>query len=125
MKIYRRFKTNRKFSAIGIVIPLLFAFYILFVTSQVYFHNLNYLEYAYLQLGRYRDAQHTVDIIAEQYRGLADQKTAPDTPELQSRHVRGRTIYAVDIAGDLRAVFYLEGETIWSVSIGTHDIYET
>jgi tetratricopeptide (TPR) repeat protein len=59
------------------------------------FHNLNYLEYAYLQLGRYRDAQHTVDIVATQYRELADKKTAPDTPELQSRHVRGRTIYAV------------------------------
>ena len=59
------------------------------------FHNLNYLEYAYIQLGRYRDAQHTVDIIAAQYRELPDKKTAPDTPELQSRHVRGRTIYAV------------------------------
>jgi len=59
------------------------------------FHNLTYLEYAYLQLGRYRDAQHTVDIIAAQYQALADKKTAPDTPELQSRHVRGRTIYAV------------------------------
>jgi tetratricopeptide (TPR) repeat protein len=59
------------------------------------FHNLTYLEYAYLQLGRYRDAQHTVDIIAAQYQALPDRKTAPDTPELQSRHVRGRTIYAV------------------------------
>jgi tetratricopeptide (TPR) repeat protein len=59
------------------------------------FHNLNYLEYAYIQLGRYRDAQHTVDIIAAQYKSLPDKKTAPDTPELQSRHVRGRTIYAV------------------------------
>ena len=59
------------------------------------FHNLNYLEYAYIQLGRYRDAQHTVDIIAGQYRELPERKTAPDTPELQSRHVRGRTIYAV------------------------------
>jgi tetratricopeptide (TPR) repeat protein len=59
------------------------------------FHNLTYLEYAYLQLGRYRDAQHTVDIIAAQYQALPDKKTAPDTPELQSRHVRGRTIYAV------------------------------
>jgi tetratricopeptide (TPR) repeat protein len=59
------------------------------------FHNLNYLEYAYIQMGRYRDAQHTVDIIAAQYRALPDKKTAPDTPELQSRHVRGRTIYAV------------------------------
>src|SRR5215471_15094655 len=59
------------------------------------FHNLSYLEYAYIQLGRYRDAQRTVDIIAAQYRGLPYKKTAPDTPELQSRHVRGRTIYAV------------------------------
>jgi tetratricopeptide (TPR) repeat protein len=59
------------------------------------FHNLNYLEYAYIQLGRYRDAQHTVDIIAEQYKALLDKTTAPDTPELESRHVRGRTIYAV------------------------------
>ena len=59
------------------------------------FHNLTYLEYAYIELGRYRDAQHTVDIIAAQYKALPDKTTAPDTPELQSRHVRGRTIYAV------------------------------
>jgi tetratricopeptide (TPR) repeat protein len=59
------------------------------------YHNLNYLEYAYIQLGRFRDAQHTVDIVAAQYRALPDKKTAADTPELQSRHVRGRTIYAV------------------------------
>jgi tetratricopeptide (TPR) repeat protein len=59
------------------------------------FHNLNYLEYAYIQLGRYRDAQHTVDIVAAQYQELPNKTTAPDTPELQSRHVRGRTIYAV------------------------------
>jgi tetratricopeptide (TPR) repeat protein len=59
------------------------------------FHNLSYLEYAYIQLGRYRDAQHTVDIIAAQYKALPCKTTAPDTPELQSRHVRGRTIYAV------------------------------
>jgi tetratricopeptide (TPR) repeat protein len=59
------------------------------------FHNLNYLEYAYIQLGRFRDAQHTVDIVKAQYQALADKKTAPDSPELESRHVRGRTIYAV------------------------------
>src|SRR5262252_4995594 len=59
------------------------------------FHNLNYLEYAYVQLGRFRDAQHTVDIVTAQYQALTDKRTAPDTPELQSRHVRGRTIYAV------------------------------
>ena len=59
------------------------------------FHNLSYLEYAYIQLGRYRDAQRTVDIIAAQYEELSEKKTAADTPELQARHVRGRTIYAV------------------------------
>jgi len=59
------------------------------------FHNLNYLEYAYIQLGRFRDAQHTVDIVTAQYQALPDKKTAPDSPELESRHVRGRTIYAV------------------------------
>lgn len=59
------------------------------------FHNLNYLEYAYIQLGRYRDAQHTVDIIAAQYKELRNKTTAPDTPVLESRHVRGRTIYSV------------------------------
>jgi tetratricopeptide (TPR) repeat protein len=59
------------------------------------FHNLSYLEYAYIQLGRYRDAQHAVDVIAAQYQALPGKTTAPDTPELQSRHVRGRTIYAV------------------------------
>jgi hypothetical protein len=59
------------------------------------YHNLTYLEYAYIQLGRFHDAQHAVDIVAAQYRALPDKKTAPDTPELESRHVRGRTIYAV------------------------------
>jgi tetratricopeptide (TPR) repeat protein len=59
------------------------------------YHDLNYLEYAYLELGRFRDAQRTVDIAAAQYQALPDKQTSPDTPELQSRHVRGRTIYAV------------------------------
>ena len=59
------------------------------------FHNLTYLEYAYLQLGRFRDAKQTLDIVAAQYRTLPQKETAPDTPVLQSRHVRGRTIYAV------------------------------
>jgi hypothetical protein len=57
-------------------------------------------------------------------------KTNPFDPRLRTHKIRrlsahyGRTIYAVDIAGDLRATFYIEGETVWSVSIGTHDIYK-
>ena len=59
------------------------------------FHSLNYLQYAYLQLGRYGDAKRLTDIIKAQFEALPNKKTAPDTPELQSRHVRGRTIYAL------------------------------
>lgn len=40
--IVRRVKTNRKFSAIGISIPLLFAFYACIMLGQVYVNNLNY-----------------------------------------------------------------------------------
>jgi tetratricopeptide (TPR) repeat protein len=59
------------------------------------YHNLGYLEYAYIQLGRFHDAQQTVDIVAAQYQALPNNRTATDSPELASRHVRGRTIYAV------------------------------
>lgn len=59
------------------------------------FHSLNYLSYAYLQLGRYKDAKRTVDLFAAQYAAIADRTTRPDSQELQARHVRGRTIYAL------------------------------
>ena len=59
------------------------------------FHSLNYLQYAYLQLGRYRDAKRVTDMIKAEYEVLPNKKTALDTPELQARHVRGRTIYAL------------------------------
>jgi SAM-dependent methyltransferase len=59
------------------------------------FHSLNYLQYAYLQLGRYRDARRMTDIIKQQFDELPNKKTAPETPDLQARHVRGRTIYAL------------------------------
>jgi hypothetical protein len=36
-----------------------------------------------------------------------------------------RTIYAVVIEGDLRSVFYLEGNTVFTVDIGSHDVYRT
>lgn len=35
----------------------------------------------------------------------------------------GRTIHAVDIEADLRAVFYVDGDCVVTVDIGTHDIY--
>lgn len=39
--------------------------------------------------------------------------------------IHGKTIHAVEIAADLRAVFYLEGNTVWSVDIGSHQIYRS
>jgi hypothetical protein len=36
----------------------------------------------------------------------------------------GRTIYAIEIEGDLRLLFYFDGETVVSLIIGTHDIYK-
>jgi hypothetical protein len=36
----------------------------------------------------------------------------------------GRSIYSVEIEGDLRSTFYLDDETVVSLIIGTHDIYK-
>jgi Txe/YoeB family toxin of Txe-Axe toxin-antitoxin module len=36
-----------------------------------------------------------------------------------------RTIYAVRITGDLRLTFCLDGQTVVSLTIGTHDIYKS
>ena len=36
----------------------------------------------------------------------------------------GRTIYAAEIENDLRSLFYLDGETVVSLIVGTHDIYK-
>lgn len=33
------------------------------------------------------------------------------------------TIHAVEIEGDLRSLFYVDGETVVSLIVGTHDIY--
>lgn len=36
----------------------------------------------------------------------------------------GRTVYAVDIKGDLRATFCIERDVVVSLTVGTHEIYE-
>lgn len=36
----------------------------------------------------------------------------------------GKTIYAVEIENDLRAVFFIDGNWVVTVDIGTHDIYK-
>lgn len=46
------------------------------------------------------------------------------THKIKSLSARsGRTVYSVWIQPDLRAVFYLDGEDVVSVDIGTHAIY--
>ncbi len=36
----------------------------------------------------------------------------------------GRTIYAVDVEGDLRVAFYLRHDCVVTVDIGTHGLYK-
>ncbi len=36
-----------------------------------------------------------------------------------------KTVYAAVIEGDLRSVFYLEGSIVFTVDIGSHDVYRT
>lgn len=36
-----------------------------------------------------------------------------------------RTIYAVVVEDDLRTLFYLEGDIVFTVDIGNHDVYRT
>jgi hypothetical protein len=56
-------------------------------------------------------------------------KENPFDPRLKTHRIHrlsahyGRTIYAVEIEGDLRSTFYLEGDTVVSLIIGTHDVY--
>jgi len=57
-------------------------------------------------------------------------KENPFDPRLRTHKIHklsalyGRTIYAADIEGDLRSTFYIDGDWIVSVDIGTHDIYK-
>lgn len=57
-------------------------------------------------------------------------KENPFDPRLRPHKIHklsslyGETIYAVDIEGDLRAVFFTRDDCITTVDIGTHDIYK-
>jgi hypothetical protein len=57
-------------------------------------------------------------------------KDNPFDPRLRTHKIQklsslyGKTIYAVDIEADLRAVFFIEGNCVVTVDIGTHDIYK-
>jgi hypothetical protein len=57
-------------------------------------------------------------------------KENPFDPRLRTHKIHRlsaayrRTIYAVEIGGDLRSLFYLDGETVVSLIVGTHDVYK-
>jgi len=57
-------------------------------------------------------------------------KVNPFDPRLRPHKIHrlsahfGCTIYAVDVEGDLRVVFYLDGDCVTTLDIGTHDIYK-
>lgn len=57
-------------------------------------------------------------------------KEDPFDPRLRTHKIQrlsaqyGRTIYAVEIEGDLRSTFFLDGETVVSLVVGTHAIYK-
>ncbi len=56
-------------------------------------------------------------------------KENPFDPRLRAHKILklsacyGRTIYAVEIEADLRAVFYVERDLVVTVDIGSHDVY--
>jgi len=52
-------------------------------------------------------------------------KRDPFDPRLRTLDFHyGRIIYAVEIEADLRAVFYIDGDLVITVDIGTHDVYK-
>jgi hypothetical protein len=57
-------------------------------------------------------------------------KQDPFDPRLRAHKIHRlsnlmrRTVHAVEVEGDLRVVFYLEGDVVMSFNIGAHDIYK-
>jgi mRNA-degrading endonuclease YafQ of YafQ-DinJ toxin-antitoxin module len=56
-------------------------------------------------------------------------KQNPFDPRVRSHKIQklsaryARAIYAAEIEADLRVVFYIEGNTVVTVDIGSHDLY--
>ena len=57
-------------------------------------------------------------------------KENPFDPRLRTHKIQRlssllrRTVYAVEIEADLRVVFYMDGDTVRTIDIGTHDVYD-
>ena len=77
--------------------------------------------------------RHLAKLSPDQYRAAVKAyrifKENPFDPRLRTHKIHrlsaqyGKTIYSVYIEADLRAVFYIESDTVWSVAIGTHALY--
>ena len=56
-------------------------------------------------------------------------KVDPFDPRLRTHKINAlsaalkRTVYAVEIDGDLRVTFYIDGDTVFTTNVGSHDIY--
>ena len=56
-------------------------------------------------------------------------KANPFDPRLRAHKINslsayyGKTVYAAEIEGYLRAAFYVEGDVVFTVDIGSHAIY--
>jgi hypothetical protein len=67
------------------------------------------------------------DLVREKFRIFHEN---PFDPRLRTHKIHSlsslfkRTVHAVVIEGNLRAVFYIEGDVVVTFNIGTHDIYK-
>lgn len=56
-------------------------------------------------------------------------KGNPFDPRLETHKIHSlsaiykRTVYAVKVEADLRVVFIVERDTVWSLEVGGHDVY--
>ena len=56
-------------------------------------------------------------------------KANPFDPRLRAHKIHTlsmrykRTIYSAVVEADVRVVFFIEGDTVWTVDIGTHALY--
>ena len=47
-----------------------------------------------------------------------------DSHKIQKLSARyGRVVFAAEIAANLRVVFYIDGDTVVTIDIGSHDLY--
>jgi hypothetical protein len=91
------------------------------------------MKYRYRAVERFWTSFHRLDPVQKESvrRAWKIFKEDPFDPRLRTHKIQRlsaqyrRTIYAVEIEGDLRSTFYLDGETVVSLIVGTHAIYKS